>query len=136
MWNIVKEVTNPKKNSEWTINTESGPSNDEKIIADTFNSYFVTKIEELKKGIDKSYVIDPLEKMKEKKVGMKKQSDFELKPVSQKTVEKALSRMKKKKSAGVDGASQEQLIQGAATLAHPLTVIFNKSMEEGNIDGS
>ena len=51
MWNVVREVTNPKKNSAWTINTESGPTNDEKIIADTFNSYFVTKIEELKKGI-------------------------------------------------------------------------------------
>ena len=60
MWNVVREVTNPKKNFEWTLNTDTGPTNDEKIIANTFNSYFVTKIEVLKKGIDKNYVSDPL----------------------------------------------------------------------------
>ena len=47
MWNVAREVTNPKKISEWTIITESGPTNNEKMIADTFNSYFVSKIEDL-----------------------------------------------------------------------------------------
>ena len=27
LWNVVREVTNPKKNNEWTLNTEKGPSN-------------------------------------------------------------------------------------------------------------
>ena len=38
MWNVVREVTNPKKNNEWTLNTDAGPTNDEQKIANTFNT--------------------------------------------------------------------------------------------------
>ena len=39
--------------------------------------------------------------------------------------------MKSKKSAGVDGISQEILVQGAPSLAECLTNIFNSSIEDG-----
>ena len=47
MWNVVREVTNPRKNTDWSLNTDSGPTNDEQIIANSFNLYFVTKIDNI-----------------------------------------------------------------------------------------
>ncbi len=39
--------------------------------------------------------------------------------------------MKKKKSAGIDGISQEQLVLGAKVLVVPLTRIINSSISSG-----
>jgi hypothetical protein len=39
--------------------------------------------------------------------------------------------LKKKKSAGIDGISQEQLVLGAQVLAVPLTRIINSSISSG-----
>ena len=56
---------------------------------------------------------------------------FELKPVSEKTVEKAMKDMNKKKSAGADGLSQDKLILATDVLKIPLTRIINSSIESG-----
>jgi hypothetical protein len=55
---------------------------DDTVIADTFNTYFVDKIELLKKGVDKSMVDDPLKKMKERPIADK--SSFKLRPIDKK----------------------------------------------------
>ena len=44
---------------------------------------------------------------------------------------RTLNKLNKKKSAGVDGLSQEQLIMGANSISIPLTKIINTSIEEG-----
>ena len=62
LWKIAKEVSNPKKVSEWTIEIDGKDEKDELIIAEAFNSYFIEKITKLKDGIDQSLVTDPLEK--------------------------------------------------------------------------
>ena len=46
-------------------------------------------------------------------------------------VEKALKKMKKKKSSGVDGLGQDQLVMGSNIISSVLTSIFNKSIDEG-----
>ena len=51
--------------------------------------------------------------------------------MTSKTVEKALSKMKKKKSAGVDGLGQDQLVMGSPIISLALTSICNKSINEG-----
>ena len=51
--------------------------------------------------------------------------------IKEKELKATLKKIKTKKNAGVDGLSQEQLIQGSNTLCAPLTVIFNKSISEG-----
>ena len=51
---------------------------------------------------------DPLEKLKKKMEG--KNLKFSLKTVTKKTVKKAVDKMKKKKSSGKDGVSQECLL--------------------------
>ena len=61
---------------------------------------------------------------------------FELKTVSEKTVEKAMKSMNKKKSSGTDGLSQEKLIEGTDVLKIPLTRIINNSIENGQFPKS
>ena len=93
------------------------------------SQYFVKKISDLKKGIDKSKIVDPLEKLEKK---MKNNtSKFNLKIVTEADLKNTLKKMKKKKSAGTDGLSQENLINGGSILASPLTLIINKSIEDG-----
>ena len=45
IWNIVNDVTNPRKEVKWKLKTESGTETDQQKIADTFNSFFIEKIE-------------------------------------------------------------------------------------------
>ena len=122
--NIANDVTNPKKLSEWSIETDGKEEKDELNISESFNNYFVKKIFDLKEGIDKTQTVDPLEKLSERMKNNK--STFNLKKVSEMQVEKTLKSMKKKKSAGMDGISQENLINGAKVLVTPLTEIVNK----------
>ena len=104
IWNIVNEVSKPRRDSEWKIQTDSGITTDEKKIANTLNSYFITKIKDLKVGIDTKYNEGPLSKLKEK---LKDYTlKFELKTVSKKKVENTLKKMKKK--GVLDGLSQER----------------------------
>ena len=49
---------------------------------------------------------------------------FSLKPVTQKQLLKHISKMKKKKSAGTDGLSQDKLVLGSKSLVYPLLQII------------
>ena len=55
-----------------------------------------------------------------------------MKPITIQTVEKAFNKIKKKKSSGSDGITQEQLVSGMTTLKTPLLQIFNVSLSEGS----
>jgi hypothetical protein len=59
----------------------------------------------LKDGIDIKYVKEPLAKLRKKMEP--KNIKFSSKTVTEKTVYKAICSLKKKKSAGIDGISQE-----------------------------
>jgi hypothetical protein len=74
-------------------------------------------------------VEDPLEKLRKKMA--KKNLKFSLKTVSEKKVYKAICSLKKKKSSGSDGLTQEQLVLGAKTISVPLTRIINSSISSG-----
>ena len=47
------------------IKANDGESRDSQVIANCFNDFFVTKIENLKSNIDKNLIEDPLQKLKE-----------------------------------------------------------------------
>jgi hypothetical protein len=102
---------------------------DEVQIANHYNKFFVEKFFLLKAGIDQKYVKEPLTKLRKKME--QKQIKFSLKTVSEKTVYKAMCSLKKKKNAGVDGISQEQLVLGTKVLVVPLTRIINNSITNG-----
>ena len=58
-------------------------------------------------------------------------SKFCLKMINKKSLLVAIKKIKKKKSSGSDGLSQEQLVMGAQTLADPLVTIINESVKTG-----
>ena len=60
MWKVVKDVANPNRENVWTIKTESKSITDEEDIANAFNEFFVNKVENLKRGINKDKNADPL----------------------------------------------------------------------------
>ena len=111
------------------MTTEDGKTSDEQEIANSFNTFFTEKITKLKDKIDKDIIVDPLEKLKEKM--STKQLKFEIKTITKEVVNNALKKMKKKKSSGSDGLSQQHLAMGSNELALPLMTIFNKSINTG-----
>ena len=72
---------------------------------------------------------DPLRKLKEKMKDNKLTLEF--KTVTQKQLAVHLKKLSKKKSSGLDGLSQENLILGAENLIAPMTAIVNQSILEG-----
>ena len=66
MWKVVKDVASPKSNDNWSIKNESGNVVSYHLeIANMFNLFFITKINTLKENIDKDYVEEPVDKLKE-----------------------------------------------------------------------
>ena len=108
----------------WNISTS-----DTDIISNAFNKFFVEKIEDLKAKIDPTQVKDPLEKLKENMKNNK--VSFALKTVNMKNLKLIVKKLKTKKSAGLDGMSQEQLKAGSSILVGPLQNIFNHSISTG-----
>ena len=96
---------------------------DENRIAGIFNEFFISKTATLKQGIDKDMIKDPLEKLRKKMES--KKLKFSLRQVTDKQVEKTMKKMAKKKSAGIDGITQKNLILGAEVSAIPLARIIN-----------
>ena len=128
-WRIINDIIKPRSSASLTVRTPEGEISDEEEIAEVFNQFFVNKINTLKANIDKSDQADPLEKIKNKVKDMNLK--FSLKTVTVKAVRKIMKQMKKKKSKGNDGITQECLLLGEETLAGPLTEIINQSIETG-----
>ena len=106
IWKVAQEITNPKNSNEWTMKCGDGKStiNDEQIIADTFNTHFTEKIENLKKKTDEKITEDPLSKLKKRLENNTK--IFDLKIVNEDSLRSAFKNIKKKKSSGSDGLTQ------------------------------
>ena len=131
LWRVANEVINPKKEeSDWKIKNKDGETlTDEKEVAESFNGFFIDKIENLKNKIDPNLVEDPLVKLKEKLKDLKSTLDF--KTVTQKKLSNHLKKLKRKKSSGLDGLSQENLLLGTGILLAPLMSIINQSITDG-----
>ena len=47
---------------EWSIKTDDNTiTSDHQEVANIFNTFFINKVEDLKKNIDKDFVCDPLD---------------------------------------------------------------------------
>ena len=87
-----------------------------------FNDFVIEKVDLLKKEIDKSLAEDPFIKLKEKMKNNKNKLEF--KTISQKQLMTHLKKLNNKKSFGLDGLSQENLLLGASNLLASLTSII------------
>ena len=65
-----------------------------------------------------------------------KKLKFSLKTISKKTLANAMKKIRKKKSSGRDGLTQDQLVMGSKTLSNPLLVIINESIATGQFPES
>ena len=130
LWNVANEVLNPRKKAEWSIINKNGDTViEDEDVSEAFNEFFINKVEELKKGIDVTKMEDPLARLKERL--KKNTSTLEFKIVTRQQLLKHLKKLSKKKSSGIDGLSQENLLLGTENLAAPLTAIVNQSIAEG-----
>ena len=101
---------------------------DESPIAEVFNSHFITKIDSIRNSIPKSNIA-PYSKLKNELKD--KNLFFSLKPVTSRTVKKAIMAMKNKNGSGVDFISPNILKSAISMIAEPLTYIVNSSILEG-----
>ena len=132
LWKVANEVIKPKTEMEWKIKNNNGDTvTDELEVAEEFNNFFVNKIEQLKNDIDTTLIEDPLVRLKEKMAGLNTNNKLEFKPITQKKMTEHLKKLNKKKSSGLDGLSQENLLLGSNNLLGPLTTIVNRSIVEG-----
>ena len=110
-----------------TMKVDGKLTEDPQLIANTFNSFFVKTIVDLKSNIDPNFIKDPLENLKENMSS--KKCKFELKTVSIKSLKQSIKQLKAKKSAGYDGLTQSQLKVGVSVLASPLQNIIKKQIK-------
>jgi exonuclease III len=130
LWSIANDVLNPRKDTEWNVVDRDGENvKDESKVAEIFNEFFINKVEQLKKGIDPTIVEDPMVRLRGKMKNNKTKLEFNT--ITEKQLTKHLKNLNKKKSSGLDGLSQENLILGATNLIAPLTKIVNQSIVEG-----
>ena len=88
---MVNKVSKPKSYDTWVLKYGPGVIRDPDVIAESFNNFFKTKIDDLKANIDKDFVGDPLFKLKEdwyKKRKTNVINAFSLKPTNIKSVRK------------------------------------------------
>jgi hypothetical protein len=137
-WKITNDIINPNKEINWSMKTNEGDGSietqDKLVIGNSFNKFFVSKIQNLKDNIDQTLVEDPNVRLR-KAVENKKHS-FSIKCTDEKTLLTTFKKLKKKKSSGCDGLTQFQLAAGAPNLTKPLVKIFNKSITEGEFPKS
>ena len=66
IWKVVKDITNPKRDSNIVLVEDNKTIEDEREVAEIFNDFFIDKINLLKENIDQSKVEDPCTRLKEK----------------------------------------------------------------------
>ena len=130
-WKIINDINKPNSETKCKLNDGVTETENEEEVATRFNQFFVNKVEGLKANIDPALKEDPLHYL-EKNV-KQKNLKFTLKTVTVKTVTKIMKKMKKKKSSGTDGITQECLLLGVNVLAIPLTHIINTSIMAGEV---
>ena len=82
IWNVAKDIINPKKEITWSLKKENDELITDKVeIANTFNNIFVSKIEQLKENIDTTLKEDPIIRLKKSMTTNK--ARFTIKPTSE-----------------------------------------------------
>ena len=96
MWQIANTFIKQKQNNDMILEENGTKIEDESSIAEVFNSHFITKIDSIRNSIPKSNIA-PYSKLKNELKD--KIFFFSLKPVTSRTVKKAIMAMKIKNSS-------------------------------------
>ena len=107
VWKIAKEIINPRKENNWSMQINNSITDDPTLIANSFNTFFAKKIKNLKANIDPNLITNPLKNLQNKMKA--KTSKFELKTVSISSLKKTITQLKSKNSSGYDGLFKNSL---------------------------
>ena len=91
-WKILIGISKPKTETKWKLEDEEKTSPDDLKVEEELKTFFVSKIDKLKEGIDKNQTKDPLIKLEE--IMANKNLRFSLKTVTEKAVSKVMQKMK------------------------------------------
>ena len=127
-WKAASAVTKPKSKAGMELEENGEKITDAKKLANIINMFFKTKIVDIEGDIP-IVDIDPTEKLKEKLEG--KNLKFNLPPVTENQVMKAIKCLKPKTSSGMDFVPPTILKMAADIIILPLTFIINNSFECG-----
>jgi Reverse transcriptase (RNA-dependent DNA polymerase) len=131
VWDVVNRIIKPKEEEKLVLTgSDQLEKSDPAIVAELFNDFFLSKVEELHLSINKANTEDPIPRLRQSITG-ERNARFYLRTVSEQTVKKAIGKLKNKKSSGIDGLSTDLLKTAREVLAVPLTLIINTSIRTG-----
>ena len=128
-WHVANFLLKKDKNASLPLIEEGKRLETDIEKAEAMNAFFVEKVKRLRKRIDDSKLMDPLQKLKEK--FRNRNINFSFRDVSMKEVERIMKRMKKSRSSGVDGISTELIKPVIKELLPAITDLINSSLREG-----
>ena len=129
VWKIANEITKPRKKEEKIkVKVDDILTDNEMEVANGMNNFFITKVQKLSDGIDKTKAIPPTQKMHEHKRGKQITKKLVLKTVQEGKTKKIIQELAKKTSCGKDEMTPELLKLAGDSLIVPLTYIINKSI--------
>lgn len=131
IWNTVNEITGQRKRSNnFTLNINGKDIDDKETIANEFNKYFITVVNEV---VGDYLIDDNLSRMTQRNVfpDNQEQRSIFLSPVLKEEVEKIIMSLKNGKSPGIDGINSTLLKKILPAISDVLTVVVNLSFSTG-----
>ena len=127
VWRLANGIINPPKSLDVKI-SKDGQELETGEIAEEFNTFFLEKVQKIRKGITKSSGC-PLEGVKKRTAN--KKHYFSLVTVGEEKVLSMIRSLKNSAATGVDEIPTHLLKLGARIIAVPLTWIVNSSIATG-----
>ena len=127
IWNIIKNIVKPKREGRIELKEGDHKVSNNRDVAEVFNNFFISKIENLKNGINPSWCKDPMSKLRGSELE-KPLENMNISPVSEHSVALLLNKLESKTSCGPDRIPPIILKQCSSVLTIPLTWLINMSI--------
>jgi hypothetical protein len=125
-WKAAKQLTRPKSSQVLRLRVNDMIVEEESMVANTLNDFFVEKVQRLRDAIIEPQVSQPVKK------SLKLEAiKLELTEVTEEEVLKAIKKLKSKPSSGLDEVTSKILKDGGDVLVMVLTHIINTSIATG-----
>jgi exonuclease III len=125
-WKAAKQLTKPKSSQVLQLRVNDVIVEEELMVANTLNDFFVEKVQRLRDDIIEPPFSQPIKKSPKLEA-----RQLELRTVTEEEVQKAIKNLKSKPSSGLDQVNSMVLKDGGDVLAMVLTHIVNTSIVTG-----
>ena len=128
MWSAMNSILIPRSDKKMVMEVKGSLTDNQAVIAEEMNKYFITKVAKLGASIDNDMVSDPLAYTE---CLRRAPNSFALKPVKEATVLRVIAGLKGKSSVGRDEISMKLIKMVGDFLVIPITHIINSSIVSG-----